>query len=275
MAGSRAQAKIAADRRARVAQMRKDQARKQRRVAALIGAGGGVIVLVIVAVIVVTAVHRHSPVGREILPSGPDATAAATTEPAAKTVKDTSGIAGVVSYDVSGHTTALPTDDGHGLPFAHVEGSVAYSVTPPVGGNHNGVWMNCGIYNAPVPTERAVHNLEHGAIWITYEPSLPKAQVAQLTAFFKKQSMVADGSAMVNGTDTKERYMDLTPWKDAGIGSPIVMSAWGHQLKLTSATDPRMQKFVDAFRRDAQDTPEMQSDCNGEPVNVSGQPISS
>ncbi|HET9972943.1 MAG TPA: DUF3105 domain-containing protein [Streptosporangiaceae bacterium] len=38
--------------------------------------------------------------------------------------------------------------------------------------------MNCGIYDQPVPNERAVHNMEHGAIWITYQPSLPQAQVS-------------------------------------------------------------------------------------------------
>jgi hypothetical protein len=40
--------------------------------------------------------------------------------------------------------------------------------------------MNCGVYDQPVPKERAVHNLEHGAVWITYSPSLPSSQVSQL-----------------------------------------------------------------------------------------------
>ena len=39
--------------------------------------------------------------------------------------------------------------------------------------------MNCGIYDKPVPSERAVHNLEHGAIWITYQPSLPQSEMRQ------------------------------------------------------------------------------------------------
>ena len=269
MAGSKQQAKVAADRRARVEAMRKAQAKKQRLVTTLISAGGGVIVIVIVVVIVVTAMNRHSATGEEILPSGPDTTAAATTEPPATTVKNPTDIQGVVAYDTTGHTSTAPTDDGHGLPFTHVDGPVVYSVTPPVGGNHNATWMNCGIYNAPVPSERAVHNLEHGAIWITYEPTLAKGEISQLTAFVKKQKLVSPAG------QPAERYMDLTPWKDNSIGSPIVLSAWGFQLKVTSPTDPRMQQFVDAFRTNAKYTPELGAACNGQPVNVSGQPISS
>ncbi|HET9966829.1 MAG TPA: DUF3105 domain-containing protein [Streptosporangiaceae bacterium] len=64
------------------------------------------------------------------------------------------------------------------LAHAHVARPVTYSGTPPVGGRHNATWMNCGIYDQPVPNERAVHNMEHGAIWITYQPSLPQAQVS-------------------------------------------------------------------------------------------------
>ena len=74
------------------------------------------------------------------------------------------------------------------LGHTHVPGPVQYPVTPPVGGDHNATWMNCGVYDKPVPSERAVHNLEHGAVWITYRPSLPQSQVDQLRAFAAKQT---------------------------------------------------------------------------------------
>src|SRR3954468_23491462 len=66
-------------------------------------------------------------------------------------------LAGVKVYDVPGRN--------------HVTGNVSYPQTPPVGGDHNSVWLNCGIYDQPVPNENAVHDLEHGAVWITYQPS--------------------------------------------------------------------------------------------------------
>src|SRR3954468_6739083 len=38
----------------------------------------------------------------------------------------------------------------------HVNGPLSYPQVPPVGGAHNPVWMNCGIYDQPIPNENAV-----------------------------------------------------------------------------------------------------------------------
>ncbi|MHB8451912.1 MAG: DUF3105 domain-containing protein [Mycobacteriales bacterium] len=166
---------------------------------------------------------------------------------------NTTGIQGVVAYD----TTGWPTDSNNGpaakaLPHNHVTGPVTYSVTPPVGGDHNGAWMTCGVYDQPVPVERAVHNLEHGAVWITYQPSLPPAEVGQLRAFEARQSVVGS---------TGSRYVDLTPFP--GLPTPIVISSWGFQLRLSSPADPRLQQFVDKFRASAKYTPEYGGSCSG------------
>ena len=89
----------------------------------------------------------------------------------------------------------------------HVAGPVTYSATPPVGGQHNADWMNYGVYDKPLPSERAVHNLEHGAVWITYQPSLPASEVSQLRTFVAKQTV----SPSTEGAPS--RYMDLTPYR--------------------------------------------------------------
>src|SRR5213592_4260101 len=72
----------------------------------------------------------------------------------------------------------------------HVNGPITYPQVPPVGGPHNPVWLNCGIYDRPVPNENAVHSLEHGAVWITYEPDLPAADVAQLRSLVRGHTYV-------------------------------------------------------------------------------------
>ena len=36
---------------------------------------------------------------------------------------------------------------------------------------HDPVWLDCGAYDAPVRDENAVHDLEHGSVWITYDPT--------------------------------------------------------------------------------------------------------
>ncbi len=41
-------------------------------------------------------------------------------------------------------------------------------------------WLNCGIYDQPVLNENAVHALEHGAVWITYNPDLSADDVQKL-----------------------------------------------------------------------------------------------
>ena len=64
----------------------------------------------------------------------------------------------------------------------HLAGPIVYTESPPVGGKHNVVWQNCGVYNVPIHNEHAVHSLEHGAVWITYRPDLAPDQVQMLRA---------------------------------------------------------------------------------------------
>ena len=249
---TRRQAKL--DRRARIEEMRaQERARKRRLRLAWLG-GGGVVVVAVVAVIVAVAVSGGS-ASPEVMPPGVSGTT--TTQPAALTVANTSGISGVVAYD----TTGWPATSHNGpasqaLGHDHVPGPVRYSVTPPVGGDHNATWMNCGVYDQPVPDERAVHNLEHGAVWITYQPSLPESQVSQLRAFVARQTIVS-----VNGQSTGSRYMDLTPYP--GLPAPVVVSSWGFQLHLSSPADPRLQQFVNRFRASPTYTPEYGGECAG------------
>jgi hypothetical protein len=130
-----------------------------------------------------------------------------------------------------------------GLSRNHVSGTVKYAQTPPVGGNHNPVWQNCGVYTSPIVNENGVHSLEHGAVWITYQPNLPAAQVAKLAA-------VAKGHL----------YLLVSPY--TGLPAPVVASAWGKQVRLTGADDPRLEKFIKAYEQGPQ-TPEPGSACTG------------
>ena len=125
----------------------------------------------------------------------------------------------------------------------HVTGPVTYPQTPPAGGDHNPTWLNCGIYTSPVPNENGVHDLEHGAVWVTYRPDLPKADVAALTRLA-----------------TGQPYLDLSPYP--GLPAPVVVSAWGVQLRLTGVDDPRLAAFVKKYKQGPQ-TPEPGAPCTG------------
>ena len=106
-----------------------------------------------------------------------------------------------------------------------------------------------------MPGERAVHNLEYGAVWITYQPSLAAAEVSQLRAFVHEQTVLPSTEG------APSRYLDLTPYP--GLTSPIVISSWGFQLKVSSPSDPRLRQFVNTFRASPKYTPEYGGACTG------------
>jgi hypothetical protein len=125
----------------------------------------------------------------------------------------------------------------------HVEGPVDYAVTPPPGGDHSPTWLNCGIYDEPVEDENAVHSLEHGAVWISYDPALPDDQVERL-----------------RGLVGSRGYVVLSPYE--GQESPVVLTAWGVQLRLESADDERAERFLQEYVQGEQ-TPEPGAPCTG------------
>ena len=70
----------------------------------------------------------------------------------------------------------------------HTEEAVDYAQSPPAGGEHNPAWQNAGFYEEPVPNETAVHTLEHGAVWITYQSDLPQEQKDAIRELAEVQS---------------------------------------------------------------------------------------
>jgi Protein of unknown function (DUF3105) len=125
----------------------------------------------------------------------------------------------------------------------HVETPVSYPQSPPVGGDHSPGWQNCGSYAEIVPNELAVHSMEHGAVWITYDPALDQTQAEELRALSKNQTHVL-----------------VTQYE--GLGQQIVLSAWEHQLRVDSVNDPRIALFIAQFQNGPQ-TPEPGSPCSG------------
>ncbi|MET8825685.1 DUF3105 domain-containing protein [Streptomyces sp. NPDC004610] len=127
----------------------------------------------------------------------------------------------------------------------HVENEVDYPMTPPVGGDHNAVWQNCNsdVYTEAIANENAVHSLEHGAVWITYNADVADADVESLTE-----------------TVQSTPYTMISPYE--GTESPITLSAWGIQLGVTEASDPRIDEFLEKYVQGAQ-TPEPGAACTG------------
>ena len=127
----------------------------------------------------------------------------------------------------------------------HVEKTVAYPMTPPVGGDHAPVWQNCDgdVYTAELQNENAVHSLEHGAVWVTYNDKAAKDDIKSL-------------SDKVDRTP----YSLMSPMKKQS--SPITLSAWGRQLNVKTASDPRVDTFFERYVQGEQ-TPEPGAACTG------------
>ncbi|MEU6863608.1 DUF3105 domain-containing protein [Streptomyces sp. NPDC046876] len=125
----------------------------------------------------------------------------------------------------------------------HVETPVSYPMNPPVGGDHHPRWMNCNgdVYKNPVPQVNAVHSLEHGAVWVTYNEKAPQADIDQL----------ADRVA-------KTPYTLMSPVKEQS--GTIMLSAWGKQVTVDSAADPRVKQFFTKYVQGPQ-TPEPGAAC--------------
>lgn len=154
-------------------------------------------------------------------------------------------VVGIVLYTRQQANASLP--DGvqsfSGITAGHSTDPVTYAQNPPVGGVHDPVWQNCGYYAAPVRNENAVHALEHGAVWITYQPDLPPDQVSVLRDLAGRQTFIL-----------------VSPME--GIPAPVVASAWGKQLRLDSADDESLAQFVRSFRL-SPGAPEPGASCSG------------
>jgi hypothetical protein len=124
----------------------------------------------------------------------------------------------------------------------HVETAVDYPQTPPAGGDHNPAWLNCGIYTEPQQNENAVHSLEHGAVWVTYDPSISDEELDLLK------------------TKLPSTYVILSPFDD--LPAPIVLSAWDAQLQIDEASDERIAEFFEEYWK-SENVPEPGALCSG------------
>ena len=96
-------------------------------------------------------------------------------------------VVGVLGYGVYQKEPETPrpgvehSDDGR----THVQTKEYTGDEPPTSGEHAEpiAW---GVYDQEIPEANAIHNLEHGGIYISYSSKLPKEQVEKLEALFSK-----------------------------------------------------------------------------------------
>ncbi|MFF4649139.1 DUF3105 domain-containing protein [Streptomyces sp. NPDC001380] len=198
----------AAARRARIEQLRQEEKRRERRNKVIAFTAAGVVLAGMVGggIWIVTDANSKDDAKKA------QAAASASAQAAARQAAAKTDIPGVRTWK--------------NLTFNHVTKKVAYPMTPPVGGDHNPQWLDCEgkVYDKPVPNENAVHSLEHGAVWVTYNGKATPADIKTL-------------SSKVSTTP----YSFMSPYPDEK--GTVTLSAWGTQLTVDSAKDPRVNQF--------------------------------
>jgi len=154
------------------------------------------------------------------------------------------GIVGVIAFSsepargVPDGTETVAVDDP-----LHVEGELHEEGEVPAGGEHNPVWLNCGYYDTEVDSEFVVHSLEHGAVWITYNPNIAKDDIERL-----------------RGLVRRDRKIIVSPV--ANLEDSVLVTAWANQLHLDSVDDARIDQFVNEFAGSS-NAPEPKGSCQG------------
>jgi len=117
----------------------------------------------------------------------------------------------------------------------HEWGPLKYAQNPPVAGKHNFNIQNCmgDVYDAPIANEHVIHSMEHGAVWLAYNPAkVNKEQVDKL-------------AALVRGKE----FSLMSPIE--GLDKAVSVQAWGFQLKVDNPGDKRIAEFVKVTRKNA------------------------
>ena len=102
---------------------------------------------------------------------------------------------------------------------------------PPVGGPHLQVWLNSGVFSAPVSDGNAVHSLEHGMVWISYNPDLVSD---------------TDLEGLRELAEDFDNDVVLSPRPDNAMA--IAAVSWGRLLELDALDDELLRDFVTTNR---------------------------
>ena len=123
--------------------------------------------------------------------------------------------------DVGTRVAAL--GGGHSPPYV-------YNSRPPTSGNHLPATSQYGFLGGPLVAEAVVHNMEHGALVIWYQPGDP------------------DLAGQVNGLVRELGNQCLVAGSYAGMESPLVATVWGRMLELEQLDREQLLAFIRAYR---------------------------
>jgi hypothetical protein len=105
------------------------------------------------------------------------------------------------------------------------------AAVPPAGGPHYVAPLAAGTYESPIADGNAVHALEHGLVWISYQPELATAETIE---------------ALAGLQDDFSRDVIVSP-RPANV-DPIAVVSWEQRLLLDELDVELLRDFIETNR---------------------------
>ena len=132
---------------------------------------------------------------------------------------EVSGSALLGEVRVSSRALHIPGNDPAGLEIVPGE--------PPTGGPHFDTPQRTGVYDAPIHDGNAIHALEHGIVWISYQPDLVDEETVRT---------LRDIADSLGGDSI------LSPRPQNAM--PIALASWGRLLPMSSLNEELAREFI-------------------------------
>ena len=129
--------------------------------------------------------------------------------------------------------------------------SPAWNTDPPTSGPHYGQTLQYGSYTEPIDIARALHNLEHGAVYILYGNGVPDATVAQLQEFYADHD---EGTILAPYARLKNQIA-LGAWVVPGLPEASNDRGSGVLAKCKKFDEAAFGAFFDAFQFEGPESP--------------------
>ncbi|OJI06579.1 hypothetical protein BK004_02760 [bacterium CG10_46_32] len=121
-----------------------------------------------------------------------------------------------------GESIAIQGRDHISVGSSHPE----YNSNPPTSGPHYSQPTPWGVYQDELKDENVIHSMEHGGIWISYQPDIDDETKAKIEAIGKKHS----GSVVVSPRSAND--------------SLIALASWGRLEKLSLFDEAQIIEFI-------------------------------
>ncbi len=140
---------------------------------------------------------------------------------------------------------SAPAQPGNHTAAIDATSDPKWNTDPPTSGPHFNPAAIFGIYDTPVNIAQAVHNLEHGGIYIFYGDDVPDATVTQIEEFYNEDKTGLLVAPMPELGETIALGAWVTP--DPRPGS-VGEGGQGHLGKCTEFDEAAFSAFRDEFR---------------------------